>query len=229
MRRRTSAIPGPTEQHSEVPDFLIQAVWTRRGIDKLEIYWGLGVPDVWPWWDRQCASPPWTRVSRHRQQPLSPRPRSATDRALQRGAKPDRGGGAAAVARRAPIAGVPTLVGHSPRPGGSIPLMRQDLWPTLARLSAFRGALASASPKSAAYATSRESEGCLPTLMIERSLSQCRDDRTPGEIGGGPCDLNFISGQVAAYRTNGAASGCVQVIDLSKKTCSTSLISQFIG
>jgi len=34
-----------------VPDLAIEVVWTRGGIDKLEIYRGLGVGEVWFWRD----------------------------------------------------------------------------------------------------------------------------------------------------------------------------------
>ena len=33
----------------EVPDFAIEVVWTSGGLDKLEIYRRLGVPEVWIW------------------------------------------------------------------------------------------------------------------------------------------------------------------------------------
>jgi Uma2 family endonuclease len=33
----------------DVPDLAIEVVWTRGGIDKLEIYRGLGVREVWFW------------------------------------------------------------------------------------------------------------------------------------------------------------------------------------
>jgi Uma2 family endonuclease len=31
------------------PDLAIEVVWTHGGIDKLEVYAGLGVPEVWQW------------------------------------------------------------------------------------------------------------------------------------------------------------------------------------
>jgi Uma2 family endonuclease len=34
-----------------VPDLAIEVVWTSGGIDKLEVYRGLGVPEVWFWQD----------------------------------------------------------------------------------------------------------------------------------------------------------------------------------
>ena len=36
-----------------VPDLAIEVVWTTGGIDKLEIYRGLGVGEVWFWRDGQ--------------------------------------------------------------------------------------------------------------------------------------------------------------------------------
>jgi Uma2 family endonuclease len=36
-----------------VPDLAIEVVWTKGGIDKLEIYRGLGVGEVWFWRDGQ--------------------------------------------------------------------------------------------------------------------------------------------------------------------------------
>jgi Uma2 family endonuclease len=38
-----------------VPDLAIQVVWTRGGLDKLDIYRGLGVKEVWFWEDRAFA------------------------------------------------------------------------------------------------------------------------------------------------------------------------------
>ncbi|WP_437318901.1 Uma2 family endonuclease [Sorangium sp. So ce385] len=40
------------ETNKEVPDLAIEVVWTHGGLDKLEIYRGLGVPEVWMW-DRE--------------------------------------------------------------------------------------------------------------------------------------------------------------------------------
>ncbi len=34
-----------------VPDLAIEVIWTSGGIDKLEVYRGLGVPEVWFWQD----------------------------------------------------------------------------------------------------------------------------------------------------------------------------------
>ncbi len=42
---------GPTEAPPEIPDIAIEVVWTSGGIDKLEVYRGLGVPEVWFWQD----------------------------------------------------------------------------------------------------------------------------------------------------------------------------------
>jgi Uma2 family endonuclease len=44
---------GPLSGPPDLPDFAIEIVWTRGGIDKLEVYRGLGVPEVWIWQDRQ--------------------------------------------------------------------------------------------------------------------------------------------------------------------------------
>lgn len=38
-----------------VPDLVIEVVWTSGGIDKLEIYRGLRVPEVWFWKDGQIS------------------------------------------------------------------------------------------------------------------------------------------------------------------------------
>ena len=35
----------------EVPDLAVEVIWTSGGIDKLEVYRGLGVPEVWFWQD----------------------------------------------------------------------------------------------------------------------------------------------------------------------------------
>ncbi|WP_133510945.1 Uma2 family endonuclease [Candidatus Thiosymbion oneisti] len=40
---------GPIEELPEIPDIAIEVVWTSGGIDKLEVYRGLGVPEVWAW------------------------------------------------------------------------------------------------------------------------------------------------------------------------------------
>jgi len=42
---------GPVETPPEVPDLAVEVVWTAGGIDKLEVYRGLGVPEVWFWQD----------------------------------------------------------------------------------------------------------------------------------------------------------------------------------
>jgi len=39
------------DQDKRVPDLAIEVVWTSGGIDKLEIYRRLGVPEVWFWKD----------------------------------------------------------------------------------------------------------------------------------------------------------------------------------
>lgn len=40
---------GPLSGTPDAPDFAIEVVWTRGGIDKLEVYRGLGVREVWIW------------------------------------------------------------------------------------------------------------------------------------------------------------------------------------
>ncbi|XWJ74439.1 Uma2 family endonuclease [Sorangium cellulosum] len=40
------------DTNKEVPDLAIEVVWTQGGLDKLEIYRGLGVAEVWVW-DRE--------------------------------------------------------------------------------------------------------------------------------------------------------------------------------
>jgi len=42
---------GPLAGKPEVPDIAIEVVWTAGGIDKLEVYRGLRVPEVWVWKD----------------------------------------------------------------------------------------------------------------------------------------------------------------------------------
>ncbi|KYG01585.1 hypothetical protein BE20_51965 [Sorangium cellulosum] len=37
------------DTNKEVPDLAIEVVWTQGGLDKLEIYRGLGVAEVWVW------------------------------------------------------------------------------------------------------------------------------------------------------------------------------------
>jgi Uma2 family endonuclease len=37
------------DQHRDLPDLVIEVVWTTGGIDKLEIYRRLGVREVWVW------------------------------------------------------------------------------------------------------------------------------------------------------------------------------------
>jgi hypothetical protein len=32
-----------------LPDVAIEVIWTRGGLDKLDVYRGLGVPEVWTW------------------------------------------------------------------------------------------------------------------------------------------------------------------------------------
>lgn len=45
---------GP-DQHRDVPDLVIEVVWTSGGLDKLEIYRRLNVPEVWFWRDGRIA------------------------------------------------------------------------------------------------------------------------------------------------------------------------------
>jgi len=44
-----------TEREPKRPDLAIEVVWTHGGIDKLEIYRRLGVPEVWFWRDEAIA------------------------------------------------------------------------------------------------------------------------------------------------------------------------------
>jgi Uma2 family endonuclease len=46
-------VVGPLSSEPKVPDFAIEVVWTRGAIDKLEVYRGLGVPEVWVWQGRR--------------------------------------------------------------------------------------------------------------------------------------------------------------------------------
>jgi Uma2 family endonuclease len=40
---------GPIAERPQIPDIAVEVVWTSGGIDKLEVYRGLGVPEVWIW------------------------------------------------------------------------------------------------------------------------------------------------------------------------------------
>ncbi len=42
-------------ERKEAPDLAIEVVWTHGGLDKLEIYRGLGVGEVWMWKDGALA------------------------------------------------------------------------------------------------------------------------------------------------------------------------------
>jgi Uma2 family endonuclease len=42
-------VVGQRDTPPEIPDIAIEVVWTSGGIDKLEVYRGLGVPEVWFW------------------------------------------------------------------------------------------------------------------------------------------------------------------------------------
>jgi Uma2 family endonuclease len=44
-----------SDQRAERPDLAIEVVWTGGGIDKLEIYRRLGVPEVWVWREGQIG------------------------------------------------------------------------------------------------------------------------------------------------------------------------------
>lgn len=43
------------EEEKPVPDFAIEVIWTSGGLDKLEVYRRLGVPEVWVWQDDALA------------------------------------------------------------------------------------------------------------------------------------------------------------------------------
>jgi Uma2 family endonuclease len=42
-------VVGPRDAEPTIPDIAIEVVWTSGGIDKLEVYRGLRVPEVWFW------------------------------------------------------------------------------------------------------------------------------------------------------------------------------------
>ncbi|HEY3359033.1 MAG TPA: Uma2 family endonuclease [Polyangia bacterium] len=42
-----------SDQSRDRPDLAIEVIWTSGGIDKLEIYRRLGIPEVWVWQDGQ--------------------------------------------------------------------------------------------------------------------------------------------------------------------------------
>lgn len=42
-------ILGEREEPVTIPDIAIEVVWTSGGLNKLEIYQGLGIPEVWFW------------------------------------------------------------------------------------------------------------------------------------------------------------------------------------
>ncbi len=44
-------VVGPITLPPEIPDLACEVIWTSGGIDKLEVYRGLGVPEVWFWKD----------------------------------------------------------------------------------------------------------------------------------------------------------------------------------
>jgi Uma2 family endonuclease len=42
---------GPISRSPKIPDIAIEVIWTSGGVDKLAVYRGLGVPEVWFWED----------------------------------------------------------------------------------------------------------------------------------------------------------------------------------
>lgn len=44
-------VVGARDTLPDFPDIAIEVVWTSGGIDKLEVYRGLGIPEVWFWQD----------------------------------------------------------------------------------------------------------------------------------------------------------------------------------
>ena len=42
-------VVGLRDTEPTIPDIAIEVIWTSGGIDKLEVYRGLGVPEVWFW------------------------------------------------------------------------------------------------------------------------------------------------------------------------------------
>jgi Uma2 family endonuclease len=42
-------VVGLRDAEPTIPDIAIEVIWTSGGIDKLEVYRGLGVPEVWFW------------------------------------------------------------------------------------------------------------------------------------------------------------------------------------
>jgi Uma2 family endonuclease len=42
-------VVGLQDTEPTIPDIAIEVIWTSGGIDKLEVYRGLGVPEVWFW------------------------------------------------------------------------------------------------------------------------------------------------------------------------------------
>lgn len=42
---------GPLSAPPRIPDIAVEIVWTGGGIDKLDVYCGLGIPEVWMWED----------------------------------------------------------------------------------------------------------------------------------------------------------------------------------
>ena len=73
-RKETEGGVEPDECYSigpagEVPDLAIEVIWTAGGLDKLEIYRGLGVREVWVWKDGHIGifrlrGDDWERIAR---------------------------------------------------------------------------------------------------------------------------------------------------------------------
>nr|VFJ64413.1 MAG: Putative restriction endonuclease [Candidatus Kentron sp. FW] len=60
---------GPRKGRPEIPDISIEVVWTGSGIDKLEVYRGLEIPEVWFWKDGALHF----HILRHGNYELAPR------------------------------------------------------------------------------------------------------------------------------------------------------------
>lgn len=48
-------IVGANPESKDKPDLAIEVVWTSGGIDKLEVYRGLGVREIWVWQDHRIT------------------------------------------------------------------------------------------------------------------------------------------------------------------------------
>ena len=95
-------VVGLRDAPPEIPDIAIEVVWTSGGIDKLEVYRGLGVPEVWFWRNAYAAvfSAPGLGLPPRRQEPPPSRSRPRADRPVHGRIEPDPGG--ARLARGAP-------------------------------------------------------------------------------------------------------------------------------